>query len=70
MGDDAQLAALDGDLKELLSSWFDVGLLYLQRITWSAPAALLKKLACSGTYHQTVIYLKMKWEICLIRATC
>ena len=32
-GDDQSLAALDADLKELLSSWFDVGLLNLQRIT-------------------------------------
>jgi malonyl-CoA decarboxylase len=48
---DADLAALDADLKELLSSWFDVGLLNLQRITWNAPAALLEKLANYEAVH-------------------
>ena len=50
-GDDAGLAALDADLKELLSSWFDVGLLNLQRITCNAPAALLEKLADYEAVH-------------------
>ena len=50
-GDDAELAALDADLKQLLSSWFDIGLLNLQRITWNAPAALLEKLADYEAVH-------------------
>jgi len=50
-GDDPDLAAVDADLKELLSSWFDVGLLNLQRITWNAPAALLEKLADYEAVH-------------------
>ena len=50
-GDDVELAALEADLKELLSSWFDVGLLNLQRITWNAPAALLEKLADYEAVH-------------------
>jgi len=50
-GDNQNLAALDADLKELLSSWFDVGLLNLQRITWNAPAALLEKLAYYEAVH-------------------
>ncbi|MEE8173595.1 MAG: malonyl-CoA decarboxylase [Alphaproteobacteria bacterium] len=50
-GDDAELEALDADLKELLTSWFDVGLLNLQRITWNAPAALLEKLANYEAVH-------------------
>ena len=50
-GDDQSLAALDADLKKLLSSWFDVGLLNLQRITWNAPAALLEKLANYEAVH-------------------
>ena len=49
--DDQDLAALDADLKELLSSWFDVGLLNLQRITWNAPAGLLEKLADYEAVH-------------------
>jgi len=38
------LRALDADLKDLLSAWFDIGLLELRQITWNAPAALLEKL--------------------------
>lgn len=36
--------ALDGDLKSILESWFDVGLLHLERLTWDTPASLLEKL--------------------------
>ena len=49
--DDPDLAALDGDIKELLSSWLDVGLLNLQRITWNAPSALLEKLSNYKAVH-------------------
>ena len=42
--DDATLAALDEDVRDLLASWFDVGFLDLRRITWDTPAALLEKL--------------------------
>jgi len=38
------MTALDNDLRELLTSWFDVGFLDLRRITWDTPAALLEKL--------------------------
>lgn len=40
----AELKALDQDVFGLLSSWFDVGFLDLQQITWKTPAALLEKL--------------------------
>ena len=42
-GQDPALRALDNDVLELLSSWFDVGFLDLKRITWDTPAALLEK---------------------------
>ena len=38
------LKALDQDVYNLLTSWFDVGFLDLQQITWHTPAALLEKL--------------------------
>ena len=38
------LSDLEGDLKALLGTWFDVGFLELRQITWSAPASLLEKL--------------------------
>jgi len=39
-----ELKALDQDVYRLLSSWFDVGFLDLQRITWRSSATLLEKL--------------------------
>jgi malonyl-CoA decarboxylase len=50
--EDTQLAALDGDLLRLLSSWFDVGFLELRRITWHSPAALLEKLTAYEAVHE------------------
>lgn len=35
---------LDNDLKGILESWFDVGMLRLERLTWDTPASLLEKL--------------------------
>ncbi|MCP4316535.1 MAG: malonyl-CoA decarboxylase [Hyphomicrobiales bacterium] len=51
-GDDAHLRALEGDLKDILRSWFDVGFLDLQRITWDSPAALLEKLIAYEAVHE------------------
>jgi len=48
---DPALAALEGDLKGLLMSWFDVGFLELQRITWDSPASLLEKLIAYEAVH-------------------
>ena len=39
-----ELKALDQDVHGLLASWFDVGFLDLQQITWKTPASLLEKL--------------------------
>ena len=39
-----ELKALDQDVFALLTSWFDVGFLDLQQITWKTPAAVLEKL--------------------------
>lgn len=46
------LAALDRDLGLLLQSWFDVGFLSLDRITWGSPAALLEKLIAYEAVHE------------------
>jgi malonyl-CoA decarboxylase len=51
VGDDPLLAALEGDLKGLLRSWFDVGMLELARIDWSSPAALLERLVAYEAVH-------------------
>jgi malonyl-CoA decarboxylase len=47
-----QLGALEGDLKDLLASWFDIGFLEMRRITWDAPAALLEKLGRYEAVHE------------------
>jgi malonyl-CoA decarboxylase len=49
--DDAALMALEGDLKQLLTTWFDVGFLELRRITWNSPAVLLEKLIAYEAVH-------------------
>ena len=46
------LDGLDSDLRELLASWFDIGFLDLQRITWDSPAALLEKLIAYEAVHE------------------
>jgi malonyl-CoA decarboxylase len=46
-----ELAALDRDLKSLLATWFDVGFLTVERITWKSPAALLEKLMAYEAVH-------------------
>jgi malonyl-CoA decarboxylase len=46
-----QLAVLDRELKYLLASWFDVGFLSVQRISWQSPAALLEKLMAYEAVH-------------------
>ncbi|MBI3447202.1 MAG: malonyl-CoA decarboxylase [Magnetospirillum sp.] len=42
--DEPDLAPLEADLKGLLASWFDVGFLVLERITWRSPALVLEKI--------------------------
>jgi malonyl-CoA decarboxylase len=50
--DEPRLAALEADLKELLTSWFDIGFLEMRRITWNAPASLLEKLGHYEAVHE------------------
>jgi malonyl-CoA decarboxylase len=49
---DETLKNLDHDVYSLLASWFDVGFLDLQRITWNTPAALLEKLTEYEAVHK------------------
>ncbi len=52
---------LEADLKGLLATWFDVGLLELQEITWrSAPAALLERLIAYEAVHAIKSWDDMK----------
>ncbi|MGD9535741.1 MAG: malonyl-CoA decarboxylase [Alphaproteobacteria bacterium] len=60
VGDDPHLRALDDNLRELLTGWFDIGLLRLERITWHAPAALLEKLAAYEAVHRVRSWQDLK----------
>jgi malonyl-CoA decarboxylase len=48
---DPSLAPLSTELRDLLSSWFDVGFLELRRITWHSPALVLEKFAAYEAVH-------------------
>lgn len=48
---DPRLAALDAELLELFSTWFDVGFLELRRISWDSPASLIEKLIRYEAVH-------------------
>src|SRR5215472_12282682 len=57
---DLVLTGLEGDLKNLLAGWFDVGFLELARITWDAPAALLEKLIVYEAVHEIRSWADLK----------
>ena len=42
--DDPGLRPMEFELRHLLESWFNLGFLHLERITWDSPAGLLEKL--------------------------
>ena len=46
------LNALEYDLRRLLESWFDVGLLTFEAITWDSPASLLEQLVLYEAVHK------------------
>jgi malonyl-CoA decarboxylase len=57
---DPTFAALEHDLRDLLASWFDIGFLELQRITWESPAALLEKLIAYEAVHTIQSWADLK----------
>lgn len=50
--EDPAMNALDTDLANMLTSWFDVGFLELKRLTWESPAAILEKLIEYESVHE------------------
>lgn len=60
IGDDISLKGLEYDLKSILFSWFDIGLLDMQEITWKSPAALLEKLIEYEAVHRVVSWDDLK----------
>jgi len=60
IGKDVKLKGLEFDLKNILSAWFDVGLLDLVEITWNSPAALLEKLIEYEAVHRIASWEDLK----------
>jgi malonyl-CoA decarboxylase len=60
ISDDPALKSLDQDLLALLSSWFDVGFLDLQRITWETPAIILENLIKYEAVHAITSWRDLK----------
>ncbi|WP_236014041.1 malonyl-CoA decarboxylase [Marinobacterium alkalitolerans] len=56
----ATLESLEADLKELLATWFDVGLLQLEEISWNSSAALLEKLIAYEAVHEIKSWSDLK----------
>jgi len=50
--DDPGLAALDVDFRHLLATWFDIGFLSRQRLTWDSPASTLEKIIEYESVHE------------------
>ncbi|RZI44325.1 Malonyl-CoA decarboxylase [Herbaspirillum sp. HC18] len=50
--DAPELGVIESELYALLSAWFDVDFLQLQRISWNSSAALLEKLIKYEAVHQ------------------
>lgn len=60
---DSRLKALDNDVFRLLDSWFDVGFLDLQQITWKTPAVLLEKLIEYEAVHKIHSWNELKHRL-------
>lgn len=50
--EDERLIPLDREIRRLLATWFDVGLLEMHQIDWQSPAALLEKLVAYEAVHE------------------
>lgn len=55
-----KILGLTSDLKFLLSSWFDIGFLKLEQLTWNSPAALLEKLIEYEAVHEIASWDDLK----------
>jgi len=57
---DPELGEVERDLKHLLASWFDIGFLQLEQITWNSPASLLEKLIEYEAVHEITSWTDLK----------
>ncbi|XP_051917698.1 malonyl-CoA decarboxylase, mitochondrial [Hippocampus zosterae] len=57
------LRDLNGTLKSLLSEWFSVGLLKLERITWQSPCEILQKISQYEAVHPVRNWADLKRRV-------
>ena len=57
---DRRLMALDVEMEYMFSTWFDVGFLELQRISWDSPASLIEKLIEYEAVHDIKSWADVK----------
>jgi len=57
--DNPELAPIENELRNQLSSWFDIGFLDLKRIDWNAPASLLEKLIAYEAVHRVKSWIDL-----------
>lgn len=57
---DKRLLALDVEMEYMFSTWFDVGFLDLQRISWDSPASLIEKLIQYEAVHDIKSWADVK----------
>lgn len=57
---DRRLLALDVEMEYMFSTWFDVGFLELQRISWDSPASLIEKLIQYEAVHDIKSWADVK----------
>lgn len=60
---DPELSVVEADLMDLLTSWFDIGFLKLEHITWESPAALLEKLIEYEAVHEISSWTDLKHRL-------
>ncbi|MBW7834543.1 MAG: malonyl-CoA decarboxylase [Simplicispira suum] len=57
---DKRLLALDAELEQLFSTWFDVAFLQLKRLSWDSPASLIEKLIKYEAVHDIRSWADLK----------
>jgi malonyl-CoA decarboxylase len=55
-----RLLALDAELENLFSTWFDVAFLELRTISWDSPASLIEKLIKYEAVHDIRSWADLK----------
>ena len=58
-----ELIGVEYDLRHLLITWFNIGFLRLERITWETPAEILEKLIEYEAVHQITGWQELKHRL-------